>query len=105
VQMATSLGLKSIAEIVETRAAAQDLQRMGCNFAQGYFFCEPLEAEEALQVLRNPGKAKPRASVPEPIEDDAPTLIVEKSKVLAEQTLMLPLDTVQQHLSEDGAPG
>ena len=53
VQMAASLGLKSVAEIVETQAAAQDLQRMGCDYAQGYFYCEPVEAEEALQMLRS----------------------------------------------------
>ncbi len=51
VQMAAGLGLKSIAEIVETHAAAQDLQRMGCDYAQGYYYCEPLEAEDALQML------------------------------------------------------
>jgi hypothetical protein len=37
---------------VETQAAAQALQRMGCDFGQGYFFCEPVEAEEALRQLR-----------------------------------------------------
>lgn len=105
VQMATSLGLKSVAEIVETQAAAQDLQRMGCNYAQGYFYCEPIEAEEALQVLRNPTKAKPRAPTPEPRRDDSPTIIVEKGASLAEQTLMLPLDAVQKRLRKDGAPG
>jgi diguanylate cyclase (GGDEF)-like protein len=39
IQMATSLGLKSVAEIVETDVAAKDLQRMGCDYAQGYFYC------------------------------------------------------------------
>jgi EAL domain-containing protein (putative c-di-GMP-specific phosphodiesterase class I) len=52
VQRAAGLGLKSIAEIVETQAAAEDLERMGCDYAQGYYYCEPLEAEEALQTLR-----------------------------------------------------
>ncbi|HET7755950.1 MAG TPA: EAL domain-containing protein, partial [Steroidobacteraceae bacterium] len=52
-QMASSLGLRAIAEVVETREAAQALQRMGCPFGQGYFFSAPVEAEEALRQLRN----------------------------------------------------
>ena len=54
VQMASSLGLKAIAEVVETQPDAQALQQMGCEFGQGHFFCEPVEAEEALQALSNP---------------------------------------------------
>jgi diguanylate cyclase (GGDEF)-like protein len=52
-QMASSLGLRSIAEIVETRTAAQTLSDMGCDFGQGYYFCAPVEAEEAFLQLRN----------------------------------------------------
>ena len=37
IQMTSSLGLKSVAEIVETPAAARDLQRMGCDYVEGYF--------------------------------------------------------------------
>jgi diguanylate cyclase (GGDEF)-like protein len=51
-QMTSNLGLRAVAEVVETQAAAQALQRMGCDFAQGYFFCEPVGAEEALHQLR-----------------------------------------------------
>ena len=54
VQMASSLGLKTIAEVVETQPDALALQQMGCEFGQGHFFCEPVEAEEALQALSNP---------------------------------------------------
>jgi len=51
-QMTSNLGLSAVAEVVETQAAAQALQRMGCEFGQGYFFCEPVESEEALRQLR-----------------------------------------------------
>ena len=37
-QMVPSLGLTAIAEIIETEAAAQALQQMGCAFGQGYYF-------------------------------------------------------------------
>ncbi|MGQ0833747.1 MAG: EAL domain-containing protein [Gammaproteobacteria bacterium] len=53
VQMVSSLGLKAIAELVETAAGAHALQQIGCDFGQGFFFCEPVESEEVLQRLRN----------------------------------------------------
>jgi diguanylate cyclase (GGDEF)-like protein len=52
VQMAGSLNLTAIAEIIETEAAARALQEMGCEFGQGFYFSEPIEAELALQRLR-----------------------------------------------------
>jgi EAL domain-containing protein (putative c-di-GMP-specific phosphodiesterase class I) len=101
VQMAAGLGLKSIAEIVETEAAAEDLEQMGCDYAQGYYYCEPVEAPEALQVLRtynatskrmrpSPSATKEQPSVPAPAA--APE---KKSEELAEDTLILPRDAVQ----------
>jgi diguanylate cyclase (GGDEF)-like protein len=101
VQMTASLGLKSVAEIVETDAAAQDLQRMGCDYAQGFFYCGPLEAEEALQVLRNADAALPSARsavTAETSSDDSPTL--SEAVVLSDETLMLPADEVQEALRE-----
>src|SRR6266850_5102204 len=53
VQMAGSLNLTAIAEIIETEEAAKVLQEMGCDYGQGYYFSEPLEAEPALQRLRS----------------------------------------------------
>ena len=53
VQMAASLNLTAIAEIVETEAAAAALREMGCEYGQGYYFSEPIEAEQALQRLRS----------------------------------------------------
>ena len=50
--MTSSLGLRAVAEVVETQEAAQALLQMGCNFGQGYFFSAPLEAEQALEQLR-----------------------------------------------------
>jgi diguanylate cyclase (GGDEF)-like protein len=61
-QMASSLGLRAIAEVVETQETAQALLGMGCEFGQGYFFSAPVEAEEALRLLRN--YESPPAAVP-----------------------------------------
>jgi predicted signal transduction protein with EAL and GGDEF domain len=81
VQIASSLGLKAIAEVIETPAAAQALQKMGCDFAQGYFFGPPVEAEDALQRLRGREWHPPEAAANEQVSDDSPTLILPELRV------------------------
>ncbi|HEY3786417.1 MAG TPA: bifunctional diguanylate cyclase/phosphodiesterase [Steroidobacteraceae bacterium] len=81
VQMAGSLNLTAIAEIIETEAAAKALQEMGCDFGQGYYFSEPIEAELALQRLRTQQAFEPQLSsetvmVPPLEEDDSPTIMI-----------------------------
>src|SRR5579859_2908252 len=66
-QMTSSLGLRAVAEVVETEAAARSLAQLGCNFAQGYYFSAPLEAAAALQLLRDsPSPAMPGAAAQAP---------------------------------------
>jgi len=82
VQMAGSLRLTPIAEIIETEAAARVLQEMGCEYGQGYYFSEPIEAELALQRLhsRRPFQPLDPASATQEVEplelDDSPTLMI-----------------------------
>ncbi|HUI60846.1 MAG TPA: bifunctional diguanylate cyclase/phosphodiesterase [Steroidobacteraceae bacterium] len=82
VQMAGSLNLTAIAEIIETEAAAQALQAMGCDYGQGYYFSEPIEAELALQRLRTQHPFQPRPTTSDTVmvepleEDDSPTLMI-----------------------------
>ncbi|MGZ4767419.1 MAG: putative bifunctional diguanylate cyclase/phosphodiesterase [Ilumatobacteraceae bacterium] len=42
INMARNLGLRTIAEGVETESQALELARLGCEFAQGYLFFKPL---------------------------------------------------------------
>ena len=52
--MAKELGIKTLAEGVETKAQLEFLQDRGCQYIQGYYFSKPLNAE-ALEKLLNQG--------------------------------------------------
>jgi diguanylate cyclase (GGDEF)-like protein/PAS domain S-box-containing protein len=49
--MARSLGLKVVAEGVETKNQLAVLERHGCQMAQGYYFGRPVPAEQCLTLL------------------------------------------------------
>jgi diguanylate cyclase (GGDEF)-like protein/PAS domain S-box-containing protein len=51
VAMAAGLGVRTVAESVETEAQAQALSELGCQEAQGYFFYVPAEPGGLLAVL------------------------------------------------------
>jgi diguanylate cyclase (GGDEF)-like protein len=81
VQMAGSLKLTAIAEIVETESAAKALQEMGCDYGQGYYFSEPIEADLALQPLRSqhpfqPSQATSATMEIPPLQEDASRTII-----------------------------
>ena len=50
--MSRSLGLKVVAEGVETRDQMRFLERRGCDEMQGYYFSKPLPAEQLTVYLR-----------------------------------------------------
>jgi diguanylate cyclase (GGDEF)-like protein len=83
VQIAGSLKLTAIAEIIETETAAKALQAMGCNYGQGYYFSEPIEEPLALQWLRTqqpfqtPLTASSTIEDHAPVEDSSPTMTLE----------------------------
>src|SRR5262249_33391679 len=100
VQMAGSLNLTAIAEIIETEAAARALQEMGCDYGQGYYFSEPIEAELALQRLRTQhpfqtsqatGTFAPPKETPAEAEE---TVMVKPLEVDDSPTIMIPATTI-----------
>jgi diguanylate cyclase (GGDEF)-like protein len=46
IQLAQALGVRAVAEGVQTEAQADALRRLGCHIAQGYLFSRPLPAAE-----------------------------------------------------------
>ena len=51
VSLARSLGIRIIAEGVETREQLRFFLARGCNTIQGYFYSRPLPAEELEKLL------------------------------------------------------
>jgi len=110
VQMAGSLNLTAIAEIVETEAAAKALQEMGCEFGQGYYFSEPIEAERALQRLRSqqpfqPPQASSETAVVRPLDEDgSPTSMLPVLKAYSKAASSTSATVKVRTLREDDSP-
>lgn len=51
--LASNLGLEVVAEGIETREQYQELTRLGCQFAQGYFMSRPVAADEATRLIES----------------------------------------------------
>jgi diguanylate cyclase (GGDEF)-like protein len=98
VQMAGSLNLTAIAEIIETEAAARALQEMGCDFGQGYYFSEPIEAELALQRLRTQHPFQPTQAtgtfVAPKDTTTAETVVVKPLEIDDSPTIMIPATSI-----------
>ncbi len=54
VTLGHALGLRVVAEGVESAAHLSALARIGCDFAQGYYLSPPLTEEDAAAVVRSP---------------------------------------------------
>jgi predicted signal transduction protein with EAL and GGDEF domain len=55
IDLAANLGLRSIAEGVETKDQLDRLRELGCDEAQGYFFARPVPPEGLPELLEHPG--------------------------------------------------
>jgi diguanylate cyclase (GGDEF)-like protein len=57
VGIAHSMGMKAIAEGVETTEQLVQLRSVNCDFAQGFLFSQPIEQKLVLDVIRNINKS------------------------------------------------
>jgi EAL domain-containing protein (putative c-di-GMP-specific phosphodiesterase class I) len=51
ISLAHTLGMKIVAEGVESEEQAQQLREMGCDMGQGFYFAEPLPPEDVARFL------------------------------------------------------
>jgi EAL domain-containing protein (putative c-di-GMP-specific phosphodiesterase class I) len=51
--MAHKLGMKVIAEGVETEEQRSILMEAGCDYGQGFLFCKPVSSSELETMLRH----------------------------------------------------
>jgi EAL domain-containing protein (putative c-di-GMP-specific phosphodiesterase class I) len=59
IELAHNLGLRVVAEGVETEASWDRLGELGCDYAQGYFLCKPVPPGEMLEWVVDSGAAPP----------------------------------------------
>ncbi len=52
--MASTLGLETVAEGIETEAQRRELEGLGCRLAQGFLFSRPMTAEDVRALLVAP---------------------------------------------------
>jgi diguanylate cyclase (GGDEF)-like protein len=53
INMATSLGLKTVAEGIEDEATINKLVAIGCDIGQGYYWSKPVTQDALSEILRN----------------------------------------------------
>ena len=51
--LAQALGMRTTAEGIENNELAQTLAALGCTYGQGYLYARPLEAADALSMIRS----------------------------------------------------
>jgi EAL domain-containing protein (putative c-di-GMP-specific phosphodiesterase class I) len=54
VDLAANLGLRAVAEGIETKYQLDRLRELGCDQAQGYLFARPLPPSDVPDALQHP---------------------------------------------------
>ena len=62
VKMAKLLHLPVVVEGVESREQLEVLRRMDCDYAQGFYFYQPMSVEEFEKLIKNKGIVNPNAN-------------------------------------------
>jgi EAL domain-containing protein (putative c-di-GMP-specific phosphodiesterase class I) len=64
IDLAHNLGLRVVAEGVESEDAWRQLEALGCDYAQGYYLSRPLPSDAATRLIRDRGTAARPSSPP-----------------------------------------
>jgi predicted signal transduction protein with EAL and GGDEF domain len=86
IDLGHNLGLKVVAEGVETAEAYKTLAELGCDYAQGFFLSRPLAPDKATVWLESMAAGQERLD-PEPVE---PVPVDEELEALSEWQLEVP---------------
>ena len=73
IELAHNLGLRVVAEGVETEAIWNRLRELGCDYAQGYFLRRPIPPGELGEWLIESGAAQPGPRSPRPRSPPRPS--------------------------------
>jgi diguanylate cyclase (GGDEF)-like protein len=65
VDLTHTVGMRAVGEGVETAEQLAALKELGCDLAQGYYFCEPLRSEAVTKLLSNPDRRLPERGLQE----------------------------------------
>ena len=68
ISIARQLGLKTVAEGVETRVESDMLKRLGCDWIQGYFVARPMSGEDFVAWMLEQRGSLPQAATAPALE-------------------------------------
>jgi len=96
------LGMTVLAEGTESAAQVGYLRRNECDFFQGFYFCKPISAAQALVILRNRYLA--HEGIDQPVEQPTLLLVDDEENILNALIRMLRRDGYRI-LTATGAEG
>jgi diguanylate cyclase (GGDEF)-like protein len=93
IAMAHKLGLKVVAEGIETRAQLDLLTGFGCDYGQGYFFSRPVPAEEFIRIIDKKtttfaGVPSSDMTTPDPADQGAVSAAASPSRAIIDRPLL-----------------
>lgn len=105
VRMAKRLDLLVIAEGVETQKQVDFLRLIGCEYAQGYFFSEPVPCEDYRELIRNECVVEQREFLYSEGNGSVFTLSSQLSQLMEELRAIAPdkVAAIEERMKEEAA--
>ena len=105
VRMAKRLELPVIAEGVETQKQVDFLRLIGCEYAQGYFFSEPVPCEDYRELIKNEYVVEQREFLYSEGSGSVLTLSSQLSQLMEELRAIAPdkVAAIEERMKEEAA--